>query len=111
VIAVPGQPSVTKLHDLIGGCGMCRRTGATHSDPGTASLGADCGLREVKLGSDLAQGPAAGVQVGRTLNIHCATVTVACKRPAREAVYLLSAELSASWDSGVMCWRSATTSG
>jgi hypothetical protein len=30
-----------------------------------------------QLGTDLAQGPALGVQVGRTLSVHHATVTAA----------------------------------
>jgi hypothetical protein len=30
----PGQASVPELRDLLCGCGMCGRTGATHSDAG-----------------------------------------------------------------------------
>jgi hypothetical protein len=40
---------------------------------------ADRGLRDAQLGSDLAQGPALGVQIGCTLNIHCVTVTAQCQ--------------------------------
>jgi hypothetical protein len=36
---------------------------------------ADIGPMNAQLGADLAQGPALGVQVGSTLNVHGATVT------------------------------------
>jgi hypothetical protein len=71
----PGHALVAQLHDLFGGGGMCGRTGATHGDPGTPWLIADRGLRKPQLGSDLAQGPALGVQVGCPLNVYSATVT------------------------------------
>jgi len=54
---------------------MCGRTGATHPDPGAAQLIAKGGLREAQLGTDLAQRPALGVQLGRSLNVHRDTVT------------------------------------
>ena len=54
---------------------MSAGTARTHGDAGTAKLLAHCGRRDAQLGSDLAQGPALGVQVGRTVNVHRATVT------------------------------------
>ena len=51
------------------------RSAATHGDAGTAKLIADRGPMNAQLGTDLAQGPALGVQVGCTLNVHRATVT------------------------------------
>ena len=55
--------------------GMSRRTAATHGDAGTAKLLADRAPMNAQLGTDLAQGPTLGVQVGCTLNVHGATVT------------------------------------
>jgi hypothetical protein len=69
----PGRASVTQLHDLLCRCRV-RRSAATHGDPGTTQLIADRGRREAQLCSDLAQGPALGVQIGRTVNVHGATV-------------------------------------
>ena len=43
---------------------------------------ADRGGREAQLGTDLAQGPALGQQVGCMLNVHRATVAAA--GPARD---------------------------
>ena len=71
----PGQALVTQLQDLLCGGGMSRSTAATHGDAGTAKLIAHRGRRDAQLGTDLAQGPALGVQVGCTLNVHRATVT------------------------------------
>ena len=51
---------------------MCGRTERRMVTPARRELIADRGLREAQLGSDLAQGPALGVQVGRTLKIQCA---------------------------------------
>ena len=48
----------------------CGWTGATHGDPGATELIAHGGRGEAKLGTDLAQRPALGVQVGCTLNVH-----------------------------------------
>jgi hypothetical protein len=53
----------------------------THSDPGAAQMIADRGLREARLGTDLTQASTLGVQVGRTLDVHGATVTTVA-RPA-----------------------------
>jgi hypothetical protein len=66
---IPGHALVTQLHDLIGGGGMCG-SAASHGDAGTTQLIADRARREIQLGTDLAQGPALGVQVRRTLNVH-----------------------------------------
>jgi hypothetical protein len=54
---------------------MSGRTAATHLDADSAKLIAHCGRREAQLGTDLAQGPTLGVQVGCTLNVHRDTVT------------------------------------
>ena len=54
---------------------MSGRTAATHGDAGTAKLLAHRGPGNAQLGTDLAQGPTLGVQVGCTLNVHRATVT------------------------------------
>ena len=67
---IPGQALVAQLQDLLGGGGISGWTGATHSDPGTTELIADRGRGEAKLGSDLAQRPALGVQVGCAINVH-----------------------------------------
>ena len=71
----PGQALVTKLKDLLRGSRMSGSTAPTHGDAGTAKLMAHRGRRDAQLGTDLAQGPALGVQVGCTLNVHRATVT------------------------------------
>jgi hypothetical protein len=72
---LPGQALVTKLQDLLCGGGMSGRTGATHSDAGTAKLMAHGSPGNTQLGTDLAQAPTLGVQVSRTLDVHCDTVT------------------------------------
>jgi hypothetical protein len=61
---------VTKLHDLLCRGEMRRRTAGTHRDTGLLELLADCAPMNAQLGTDLAQSPALGVQVGCTLNIH-----------------------------------------
>ena len=66
----PGQALVTKLHDLLRRGSLSRRTAATHGHAGTLELLADRAPLNTKLGSNLAQGPTLGVQVGRTLNVH-----------------------------------------
>jgi hypothetical protein len=71
---IPGQALVTQLHDLLCGDGMWRRTAATHADANALELLGDCAPVNVQLGTDLAQAPALGVQVGCTLNVHGATV-------------------------------------
>jgi hypothetical protein len=43
---------------------------ASHGDAGTTQLIADRARRDAQLGTDLAQGPARGVQIRRTLNFH-----------------------------------------
>jgi hypothetical protein len=54
---------------------MRRRTARTHGDAGTSELLADRAQMNAQLSTDLAEGPALGVQVGSTLNVHRATVT------------------------------------
>jgi hypothetical protein len=49
---------------------MRRRAAATHDGSGTLELFADCAPMNAQLGSDLAQGPALGVEVGCTLIVH-----------------------------------------
>ena len=71
----PGQALVTQLKDLLRGSRMSGSTAATHGDAGTAKLLAHGGRSDAQLGTDLAQGPTLGVQVGCTLNVHRATVT------------------------------------
>jgi hypothetical protein len=56
---------------------MSPRTAATHGDAGTLKLLANRAPMNAQLGTDLAQGPALGVQVGCRLNIHRVTVTAA----------------------------------
>jgi hypothetical protein len=72
---IPRQALVTQLAHLLCRRGVSRRAAATHGDAGTAKLPTHCGRRDAQLGTDLAQGPTLGVQVGRTLNVHRATVT------------------------------------
>jgi hypothetical protein len=48
---------------------------ATHGDASPTKLLADRGPGNAQLGTDLPQGPALAVQVGRTLNVHRDTVT------------------------------------
>ena len=55
--------------------GMSGRAAATHGDAGPAKLLAHRGPGNAQLGTDLPQGPALAVQVGRTLNVHRDTVT------------------------------------
>ena len=68
---------VPELQDLLRRHGVSLRTAATQGDASTLELLADRGPMDAQLGSDLAKGPALAVQVGRTLNIHRATVTAA----------------------------------
>ena len=56
---------------------MSGRTAATHGDAGARSCWLTVVAGNAQLGTDLAQGPTLGVQVGCTLNVHGATVTVA----------------------------------
>jgi hypothetical protein len=53
---------------------MSLRAAATHGDAGPAKLMAHSSPWNAQLGTDLAQGPALGVQVGCTLNVHRDTV-------------------------------------
>jgi len=73
----PGQSLVTQLQDLLGGGGTSGRTARTHGDTGALELLTDRAPMNAQLGTDLAQGPTLGVQVGCTLNVHRATVTAA----------------------------------
>jgi len=71
----PGEALITKLNDLIGGGGMSGRACLTHCDSSPMQLITDRGLRDAHLGTDLAQSPTLGVQVGRTLNVPGGSVT------------------------------------
>jgi hypothetical protein len=71
---IPGQALITELQDLVWRRGGLEDT-TTHGDPGAAQLIAKGGLREAQLGTNLAQGPALGVQVGCTVNVYDVTVT------------------------------------
>ena len=53
---------------------MCGRSAATHEDAGLAKLLAHRGPGNAQLGTNLAQGPALGVQVGCAIDVHCDTV-------------------------------------
>jgi hypothetical protein len=70
----PGQAVVAQLEDLRCGGGT-RRSAATHGHAGPLELLADRAPMNAQLGTNLAQGPALGVQVGCTLNVHRATAT------------------------------------
>jgi hypothetical protein len=54
---------------------MSGRTTRTHGDAGSVELFADRAPVNAQLGRDLAQAPTLGVQVSRTLDVHCDTVT------------------------------------
>jgi hypothetical protein len=56
-------------------CGLRRRTATTHGDASPTKPLAHGGPGEAQLGTDLAQGPTLGVQVGCPLNVHGDTVT------------------------------------
>jgi hypothetical protein len=66
---------------------------ATHGDASTAKLMAHGAPGNAYLGTDLAEAPTLGVQVGCALNIHRATVTAArpceTKTPLQMNDYLL----------------------
>jgi hypothetical protein len=49
---------------------MSGRTARAHGDAGTLELLADRAQVNAQFGTDLTQGPALAVQVGRTLNVH-----------------------------------------
>jgi hypothetical protein len=77
---IPGQALVAQLQDLLCGSGM-GRSAAAHGDAGSAKLMAYGRPGNAQLGTDLAQGPTLGVQVGRTRNVHCATLMCRVKGP------------------------------
>jgi hypothetical protein len=72
---IPGQALITKLHDPFCRGWMSGRCARTHGDAYLLELLADRAPMNAQLGTDLAQSPAPGVQVGCTLNVHRATVT------------------------------------
>jgi hypothetical protein len=53
---------------------MCGRTATTHDDASPTRLLTHCSRGNTQLGTDLAQAPTLGVQVGCALNVHRATV-------------------------------------
>jgi hypothetical protein len=71
----PGQALATELKDQLRGGVVSAGTPRTHGDAGTLELFAHCAPMSAQLGTDLPQGPALGVQVSCTLNVHRATVT------------------------------------
>jgi hypothetical protein len=77
---IPGQASVTQLPDLLGR-GRVSGSAVTHGDAGLLKLLADGAPMNTQFGTDLTQASTLGVQVGRTLNVHGATVTTVA-RPA-----------------------------
>jgi hypothetical protein len=54
---------------------MSGRTAATHGEAGPLKLLADRAPMNAQLGTDPAQRPALGIQVGCTLNVHGGSVT------------------------------------
>jgi hypothetical protein len=71
---IPGQALVAQLQDLL--CaGPVRRSSATHGDACPLELLANRAPMNTQLGTDLAQSPTLGVQVGYTLNVHGGSVT------------------------------------
>jgi hypothetical protein len=73
---IPGQTLITEVQDLLGGGGMSGRRARTHGDAYLLELLADRAPMNAQLVTDLAQRPTPGVQVGCTLNVHSATVTI-----------------------------------
>jgi hypothetical protein len=69
----PGQALIAQLQDLLCGARI-RRGAASHGDAGPLELLADRAPMNAQLGTDLAQRPTLGVQVGCTLNVHGDTV-------------------------------------
>jgi hypothetical protein len=76
---------------------MSGTAAATHGDAGTAKLMAHGGPGNAQLGTDLAQTPTSGVQVGCTSNVHGATVKQTAWREASARLTMLT------W-SGVWRW-------
>ena len=70
----PGQTFVTKVEDLLGGGWVSRCADGTHGDTGATKMIVDHVPSNAQLRADLAQGPALGIQLCRTLNIHSATL-------------------------------------
>ena len=60
----PGQALVTQLQDLLCRRGVSLTAAATQGDTGRARFMADRGPGNAHLGTDLAQAPTLGVQVG-----------------------------------------------
>jgi hypothetical protein len=65
---------ITKLHYQLRGRRMSGRTAAAHGDASPLELLADRAPMNAQLGTDLAEGPTLGVQVGCPLNVHGVTV-------------------------------------
>jgi hypothetical protein len=72
----PGQALVTQFQDLLCRRGMSGRADTTHGDARATKLMTHGGPGNAHLGTDLAQGPALGVQIGCTLKLHGATLTI-----------------------------------
>lgn len=71
---------------------MSGRTATTHGESCATKLLAHCAPMNAQLGTDLAEAPALGVQVGCSLDVHGDTVTskqwhstTACCRPTGPA--------------------------
>jgi hypothetical protein len=69
----PGQTLVAQVEDLLGGGWVFRWADGTHGDTGATKMIVDYVRLNAQLGADLAQGPALGVQLCRTLNVHRTT--------------------------------------
>jgi len=80
---IPGETLVAQLNDLFRGGGMGGRSPRTHGDAGTLELFADRAPMNAQVCTDLAKGPALGVQVGCALNVHHRATVTGLRRYAR----------------------------
>ena len=69
----PGQTLVTKVEDLLRGGWVSRYADRTHGDTGATKMIVDHVRSNAQLRADLAQGPALGIQLCCTLNVHRTT--------------------------------------
>ena len=68
-----GQTLVTQVEDLLGGGWVRRCADGTHGDTGATEMIMNNIRSNVQLCADLAQGPALGIQLCCTLNVHRTT--------------------------------------
>jgi hypothetical protein len=72
---IPGQAWSRSSRICCVDVGWVRGPAATHGDAGMAKLMTHGGPGNAQLGTDLAQRPTLGIQVGCTLNVHRVTVS------------------------------------